>query len=152
MIFHPSKPTVYTVNEQGGSVTSWHFNAASGALTKPETHSTLPGDFKRRNACADLELTPNARFLYAANRGHDSLACFLVDPASGRLRPGPRTKTEPTPRQFSITPDGKFLYSAGQSSGKIATFRIDSKTGALRRIATTEVGERPWWLLAVDVP
>ena len=138
---------MYTVNEQGGSVTSWHFNASSGALTKPETHSTLPGDFKRRNACADLELTPNARFLYASNRGHDSLACFLVDPASGRLRPGPRTKTEPTPRQFSITPDGKFLYSAGQSSGKIATFRIDGQQAfflyeLLRERAPPQDGQR----------
>lgn len=149
-VFHPKLPVLYTVNEQGGSVTTWRVDAAMGTLASIDTLSTLPPDFTGANACADLELTPDTQWLIASNRGHDSLACFRVDPVTGRLGAATQTSTEKTPRQFSLAPDGRFLYAAGQGSGRIATFRMDGKTGALRRIATTEAGVRPWWVLAVD--
>ena len=151
-VFHPHKPIVYTVNEQGGSVTTWRTNFPMQTLSSIETLSTLPENFSADNACADLELTPNAKWLFASNRGHNSLACFQVDSDNGRLRSVARTATETTPRQFSITPDGRHLYAAGQASGNLATYEIDDATGELTKINSMSVGKRPWWVLSIDLP
>jgi 6-phosphogluconolactonase len=117
-----------------------------------QTLSSLPEDFQKPNSCAHLEITPSGRFLYAANRGHDSLAGYAVDAETGILTSLGQTSTEATPRSFNISPNGKFLYAAGQSSGKLAAYRLNSKTGELTRFATYSVGERPWWVLVVELP
>lgn len=151
-VFHPNKPIVYTVNEQGGSVTTWSMDRQSGQLWSLKTWSTLPKEYEGSNACADLELTPDAKWLFASNRGHNSLASFKVDPESGHLEPAGRTLVEATPRQFSITPDGRHVYVAGQGSGTVGLYRLDPETGALQKKSEMPVGARPWWILAVDRP
>ncbi len=151
LAFHPQLDVVYFDNEQGSSVTAFRLNREQGTLAAFQTLSTRPADFPKQNSCADLEISPSGKFLYAANRGHDSLAGFAVDAATGGLTSLGQTPTEATPRSFNITPDGKFLYAAGQSSGKLAAYRLDPKTGALFRFATYAVGERPWWVLAVEL-
>ena len=92
-------------------------------------------------------MTPNGRFIYVANRGHDSLAGFAVDQRSGRLSSLGQTKTEPTPRGFAVDPSGRCLLAAGEASGKLTLFQIDETTGKLSRRATHDVGSRPWWVL-----
>lgn len=96
-------------------------------------------------------MTPDGRFVYVANRGHDSIAGFSVDGNTGRLTSLGQTPTEQTPRSFTISPDGRFLYAAGQASGRVAAFRILS-TGQLERFATCESGPVSWWALAIDTP
>ncbi|MEM7387062.1 MAG: beta-propeller fold lactonase family protein [Verrucomicrobiota bacterium] len=147
LVFHPGRQDrVYAINEQGGSVSVYAFDGKTGTMDELETVSTLPTAFKEKNACADIEFTPDGRFLIASNRGHDSLTSFAVDEA-GLLTLVGQFPTEPTPRQFAIEPGGRFLYAAGQSSGKLAVFEILA-SGGLKRIGTVAVGEKPWWVLA----
>jgi 6-phosphogluconolactonase len=148
LVFHPIRDIAYVVNEQGGSVTAYALDASAGTLKAVQTVSTLPKDFKGPNACAEVRVHPTGKFLYASNRGHDSIACFALDGA-GRLSPIGHAATERTPRSFDLSPDGRFLYAAGEGSGKLATFVVDGADGTLKRVATYEVGERPWWVLAV---
>lgn len=150
--FHPSNRFAYADNEQGSSVTAFQFDAGAGTLSPLQTLSTLPAGFAGENSCARLELHPSGRFLYAANRGHDSIAMFAVDSETGRLRSLGQAPTEATPRGFDIDPTGQFLYAAGQSADKLAAYRIDPSTGRLERFATYPTGSRPWWVLAVASP
>jgi 6-phosphogluconolactonase len=147
-VFHPTLPLVYCDNERGSSVTAYAFDEKTGTLTPGRTVSTLPADFTGNNTCADIALTPDARFLYASNRGHDSLAGFMVDEKTGALTPIGQFATEKTPRSFSIDPAGRFVYAAGQGSGKLAAYRLDAKSGALERFDTYEVGKEPAWVQA----
>ncbi len=149
LVFHPTKEIAYVVNEQGGSVTSYTFEG--GKLEPIQTLSTLPSDYHGTIACAEIRIHPTGKFLYAANRGHESLAMFAIDGA-GKLSSLGREPTESNPRSFDIDPSGKFLYAAGESSGKLACYRIDAKSGKLTRFATPEVGKTPWWVMAVELP
>ncbi|MEM7231967.1 MAG: beta-propeller fold lactonase family protein, partial [Planctomycetota bacterium] len=114
LFFHPSGRYVYFDNEQGSSVTAYHFDASKGTIRPFQTLPTLPKEFRERNSCARLLGTPNGRFLYAANRGHDSLACYEVDAETGALRSLGNQATEATPRGFGIDARGRFLVAAGQ--------------------------------------
>jgi 6-phosphogluconolactonase len=152
LVYHPSQPIAYVVNEQGGSVTAYRLDAQRGTLQPFQTVSTLPPGFHGKNACAEIKLRPDGKFLYASNRGHDSIACFAVNPKDGSLTARGQTPTEKTPRSFDLGPDGRFLYAAGESSGKLAAYRIHPTTGALERFATYEAGRRPWWVLVVRLP
>jgi 6-phosphogluconolactonase len=151
LVFHPTRSIAYVINEQGSSVTTYALDGEAGTLKPLQTVSTLPKDFRETNATAEIKLHPTGRFLYASNRGHDSIAMFAVDSKSGMLTSLGQEATERTPRSFDIDPSGKFLYAAGESSGKLACYRIDEKTGKLKRFTTLEVGKTPWWIQAVAV-
>ena len=150
LVFHPSKPIAYVDNEQGSGITSYSLDDKAGTLSALQTLSTLPGDFKGTNACAEIKLHPTGRFAYVSNRGHDSIAAFAVD-GEGKLTALGQFSTEKTPRSFDIDPSGRFLYSAGESSGKLAGYRIDAKSGELTRFATYDIGNMPWWVMAVEL-
>ncbi len=147
--FHPTLDRAYGSDEQGNSISVYDFDATSGQLAALQTVSTHPLDFKDRNSTADIEVHPSGRFVYVANRGHDSIARFAIDGVSGKVTSLGQTPTEQTPRSFNIDPTGRYLIAAGQSSGKVATYQIDIESGALKRIATTEIGSKPWWVLVV---
>jgi 6-phosphogluconolactonase len=150
MVFHHTLNVAYVDNEQGSSVSRYVMDRYRGTLTPRDTVTTLPPDFTGENSNADLRLTPDSRFLYVSNRGHDSLTGYSVAESDGRLTPIGNFPTEPTPRSFHIDPTGTFLYAAGQSSGKLAAYRIDDATGKLDRFATYDVGQAPWWVLVVE--
>jgi 6-phosphogluconolactonase len=145
--FHPSKDILYFSNEQGCSVTGYNFDPDQGTLTPFQTISTLPEGFTGRNTCSQIQIHPSGKFLYAPNRGHNSIACFRVGERDGRLTSLGQTPSEPIPRAFSLDPEGKFLYSAGLESGRLAAFRINQATGELDRMETYEVGKAPMWVL-----
>lgn len=149
LALHPTAPFAYSDNEQGSSVTAFRFDSQKGTLQPFQTVSTLPAGFSGANSCARLKITSDGRFLYAANRGHNSIAAFTVDPNSGELSALGQFATEPIPRGFDVTADGKFLVAAGQASGKVVVYRILS-TGGLDQLATYEVGPRPWWVMTVS--
>jgi 6-phosphogluconolactonase len=148
--FHPAKPWVYFVNEKGSSVTSTRLDSSPGTLEPFQTISTLPSDFSGNNTCAHIEITPDGKFLYASNRGHDSLACYSIDADSGRLTMLGNVATEKTPRAFNLDPSGKLLYAAGQASGKLASYRVQSD-GLLKPLQTYEVGKGPAWVLILKL-
>ncbi|CAN5487511.1 6-phosphogluconolactonase [soil metagenome] len=164
LVFHPElkirggidadAEVAYVANEQGSSVTMYRaiLNPINWLLQAQQTLSTLPADFKRTNACAEIRLHPSNRFLYVSNRGHDSISAFRIDKENGGLTSLGQTPTEKTPRSFDVDPSGRFLFAAGESSGRLAAYRINEDSGLLKRIATYDVGKMPWWVMAVRLP
>jgi 6-phosphogluconolactonase len=149
--YHPTLDCVYFDNEQASSVTAYHLDPATGMLAPFQTLSTLPEGYEGQNTNAQIHITPSGEYLYVANRGHDSIACYAVDRATGRLTGLGQQPSESTPRTFGIDPRGRFLFAAGQGSGRLAAYRIDARTGALQPLATYEVGERPMWVLILEL-
>ncbi len=151
MAFHTTLDIAYAVNENGSSVTAFALDTGAGVLSPIQTLSTLPDDFGEDNACADIVVHPSGRFLYATNRGHDSVACYAIESSSGRLTSIGNTPTEKTPRAFALTPDGEFLIAAGQSSDRLATYRVDGESGRLEPLAILEARKGPSWVLPLDL-
>jgi 6-phosphogluconolactonase len=136
-------------NEYRNSVTAYKENTENGTLHPIQSLSLLPADFNGASSAADIHLTPDNRFLYVSNRGHESITIISVDSLSGWMKFLHCTATEKTPRSFDIDPDGKFLYAGGQGSGKLAAYRLDRADGALQRFQTYDVGSFPVWVLVV---
>ena len=130
--FHPSARFAYAVSEMDSSVTSFSYDPARGALRELQTVSMLPKDFSGKNDAAEIQAHPNGKFLYASNRGHDSIAVFSIDTAKGTLTPVEYVPTQgKAPRYFAIDPTGSHLFVANQNSGNIVVFQIDPVTGRL---------------------
>jgi 6-phosphogluconolactonase len=146
-VFHPSLNAVYFSDEQGGSVTAYRMDTTRGTLTPFQTISTLPEGYNEPNTCSQIHITPSGKFLYAPNRGHNSVASFSVDAATGQLTATGRVATEPVPRAFNVDPLGRFVYVAGLDSGRIASYQIDQGSGELIPLETYEGGNRPMWVL-----
>ena len=100
---------------------------------------------------ARIQITPNGRFLYAPNRGHNSIAGFSVDPSSGTLSAAGHAATQAVPRAFSLDPQGKFVYAAGLETGNLTSYVIDQATGELRPSDIYPVGNRPMWVLITEL-
>ena len=147
LTFHPNLDIVYFSDEQGSSVTGYNIDQATGTLTPFQTISTLPTDYSGSNTCSQIQITESGRFLYAPNRGHNSVASFQVDGSTGRLTATGRVGTEPVPRAFGVDPDGRFVFAAGQQSSRLASYRIDQNDGALTPLETYEIGANPMWVL-----
>ena len=145
-VFHASLDMVYTSDEQGSSATAYGFDPGGGTLAPLQTVSTLPSDWEGKNTTAQIHIHPTGRYLYVANRGHDSIAVFRVGD-DGLLTALGQQATEPTPRVFCVDPTGQFLYVAGQGSGRLASYRIDVETGTLSRMSTYGLGLLPMWVL-----
>lgn len=130
--FHPSGKFAYNINEMGSAVTAFSYDAAKGALQELQTLSTLPKDFTGENNSAEIGVDAAGRFLYASNRGHDSIAVFAIDAKKGTLAVVEHVSTQgKIPRNFRIDPTGKFLLVANQNSDNVVVFRRDAKTGRL---------------------
>jgi len=128
----PSGKFVYLVNELSSTVTVFGYSAGSGTLQEQQTISTLPTDFKGENTTAEIEVDAKGKFLYASNRGDDSIAVFAVDPKTGKLTFVERVPTGgKTPRHFALDPTGKWLFAANQESNSITLFRVNPDTGKL---------------------
>ncbi len=116
-----SASNFYVLNELNSTVSVFVDNH------KTQVISTLPTDYKERNLCADIHITPDGRYLYASNRFHNSLAIFGINPENHQLT---FLGTEPCrgeiPRNFNITPDGKYLFCANQNSDNIVVFEINT--------------------------
>jgi len=147
--FHPNAKFVYFVNEKSSTVTAFNYDAKSGTIAPIHTLPTLPDDFETRNTTADIHVTPDGKYVYSTNRGHNSLAGYAIDAKTGRLTFIDRFATEDTPREFDIDPAGRFVYAAGQKSNKLAAYRLDENTGRLSRFATYDVGKSPAWVKVV---
>ena len=145
--FHPTMDIAYFSDEQGCSVTSYALDPSEGTLTAIQTVPTLPGGFAGRNTCSMIQISSSGRFLYVPNRGHNSIAGFIVDSSSGRLTSNGQTLTEAVPSSFSLDPEGNFLFAAGTASNRLASYRVNGDTGQLTPLETYDVGNRPSWVL-----
>jgi 6-phosphogluconolactonase len=129
LAWHPSGAYLYAIHELRSTVTAFRYDAGRGALESFQTVTTLPAGFSGQNTAAEVAVSPDGRFLYASNRGDDSLAVFRID-ASGSLTPSGRVSAGGrTPRHFAIDPSGRWLLTANQDSGSIVIFHIDPVTG-----------------------
>jgi len=149
--FHPSQNFVYFSNEQGCSVTTYALDTTTGQLTAQQTVSTLPQGYDGRNTCSQIQIAPSGKFLYAPNRGHNSIACFAVDATTGHLTALGQVPSETVPRAFSLDPTGTFLFAAGLESGRLAAYRIDQHTGLLQPLEVYPVGNRPMWVMILSL-
>lgn len=132
LAFSPDSRLAYVINEIDSTITAFDFDAPSGTLQTVETVPTLPGDFGGESATADIHVEPSGRFLYGSNRGHDSIAIYAIDPASGRLQSRGHVPTGGEhPRNFGIDPSGTFLLAANHRSDTIHTFRLNQDDGSL---------------------
>jgi 6-phosphogluconolactonase len=130
--FHPKKRFAYAINELDCTVTAFTVDPKTGALTETQTLSTLPRPFQNGDSCADIHVSPDGKFLYGSNRGHDSIAIFRINGTTGKLSVVGHEPTQgKTPRNFTLDPTGSFLYAANQNSDSIVIFRVDKKTGKL---------------------
>jgi 6-phosphogluconolactonase len=132
LTFHPNGKRVYVINELLNSVTVFDWDAAAGTLTEKQTITTLPDDFKGTSHCADVKVTPDGRYLYGTNRGHDSIAAYRIG-EDGRLT---LVAIEPSrgkgPQNLAITADGHWLLCANMPGNNVAVFQIDPRSGKLR--------------------
>jgi 6-phosphogluconolactonase len=149
--FYPSTNIVYVANELGNSVTAYHYDVNTGQLSDFQSITTSPVNYSAANKPADIHLTPDERFLYVSNRGHESIAAFAVNQTNGTLSSIGYYFTTTSPREFDIDPTGNFLYSAGESSNNLAWYRINKQTGVLDSISTIEVGKVPSWVLCTEI-
>jgi 6-phosphogluconolactonase len=123
-------------------VNAYQWNESTGTLTEIQSVSTLPSDFQGSNTCAEILVHPSGKYVYASNRGHDSIAAFSVA-SDGKLTSLGATSTEgKTPRNFRIDPSGAWLIAANQDDGNLVVFRIDKATGKLN--ATGEQAKVPF--------
>ena len=140
---HPAGEYAYVISELASTVTAFSFASKAGTFNRLQTISTLPKDFKGENDDAEIEIHPSGKFLYASNRGHDSITVFAIDPAKGTLTLVEHASTEgKEPRNFAIDPTGTLLFAENQNSNNVVVFRIDGQTGKLTPTGKTfEVGQ-----------
>jgi 6-phosphogluconolactonase len=130
--FHPNGKFAFVVNEMQSTVSAFSYDGSAGVLRRLQTISTFPKDFSGHNDDAEIEVHPSGKFLYASNRGHDSIAVFAIDPDKGTLTLIEYAPTKgQTPRSFEIAPGGSLLFAENEKSDNIVVFRIDPKSGRL---------------------
>ena len=144
--FHPTLPVAYVVHEHSSQLAAYGVGS-DGGFTDLVTHSTLPGASAHPgNTGSDVHVAPSGRFLYASNRGHDSIAIFQLD-ALGLPSPIAHAPTlGSTPRNFCLVDEGALLLVANLRSDSVTCFAVDQLTGALSALATTKGIPQPFWI------
>lgn len=140
--FHPRLPVLWVVNEINSTIATWMWEAERGHLKAAQILSTLPAEYTGENTPSEIEVAPDGRHVYCSNRGHDSVASFGVDPATGLLKPlGWDSTRGRIPRFIGMMPGGRVLYAANEQSDTIVSWRVDPASGQLT--ATAEVIQTP---------
>jgi len=129
--FHPNGKWLYSLQEEASTLVTFEYDAERGRLKAVQSISTLPKGFVGTNFTSEVMVPSDDRFVYAANRLHDSIAWFAVSPTGTLTWAGEEWTRGDYPRSFNIDPSGNFLYSCNQRSDAVATFRVNRKTGGL---------------------
>ena len=136
--FDPTGRFVFALNEMALTLASYRFDGSAGTLAEVQTISTLPAGVAvtKEMSGAEVRVHPSGRFVYASNRGHDSIAVLAVDRDKGTVRSVEVVPTGgKTPRNFTLDPDGRHLLVANQGSDNVVVFDINPETGRLTRTA-----------------
>ncbi len=131
LTFHPNGKLVYVINELANTITVFDWSTTDGTLKEKQTIATLPKDFTGKSYTADLKITPDGKYLYGTNRGHDSLASYriaedgtltllTIQPSGGK-----------GPQNLLITPDGRWLLCANMPGNNVVVFEIDAASGSI---------------------
>ncbi|HZP01644.1 MAG TPA: lactonase family protein [Terriglobia bacterium] len=129
--FHPNGRWLYSLQEESSTLLRFDYDAGNGKLTAGETVSTLPKGFAGTNFTSEVMVSPDGKFVYAANRLHDSIAWFSIDEKGRPTLVDEEWTRGDYPRSFNIDPTGNFLYSCNQRGDAITAFRISHQTGSL---------------------
>ena len=131
-VFHPDGRHAFSINELDSTINALAYDAASGAFALRDTVSALPEMGSVESHCAGIQISPDGRFVYGANRGHDSIVIYAVDASSGKLSlVGLEPTRGATPRDHVIDPSGRFLLVCNQNADCVVVFRRDAATGKL---------------------
>ncbi len=132
LAFHPRAAFAYVINELDSSVTAYRFDAQTGALAPIQVLPSLPATFTGNSRASEIEVDHSGRFLYASNRGYDSVAVFAIDQGTGLLNPVEFMPTDgKTPRFFTLTPNERFLFALNEDSDTIISMAVDPDKGGL---------------------
>lgn len=138
LALHPHAPFAYVINELDSTVTTYGFDAQDGSLTPLQVVSSLPATFTGNSRASEIEVDRSGRFVYASNRGFDSIAAFAIDPATGLLSPVAFMPTDgKTPRYFTLTPNGRFIFALNEDSDSIVSLALDPQAGRMSRTGFT---------------
>ncbi|MEO7599437.1 MAG: lactonase family protein [Opitutus sp.] len=136
--FSPDGKSFYVLDELDSTVTACTYDGVRGVATPFQRVAALPEDFKGKSTASEIRIHPNGRFVYSANRGHNSLAVFSRNPATGELTRVEITPTGgDTPRNFALTPDGAWLLCAHMASNNLTVFKVSAETGKLTSTSAT---------------
>jgi|SRR6218665_344441 len=150
--FHPSGKFVFVINELNSTLLSLAYDGTRGTLTQVQGISTLPAGYTGTSYCAEVRVSPDGRFVYGSNRGHDSIVVFAVD-SLGRLTLVQHVSTQGLwPRDFILDPTGTYLLVANQKSHSIVSFKRDATTGKLTALGTSLGVTAPTSLLVAQTP
>lgn len=134
VVLHPGAPFAYAINELDSTVTTYRFDASSGALKAIQVLPSLPATFTGNSRASEIQIDRRGRFLYASNRGYDSVAVFVIDEGTGMLSPVEFIATDgKTPRFFTLTPNERFLFALNEDSDTIVSMAVDAKKGGLSK-------------------
>ena len=131
--FDPKGRYAYCVNELDSTVTTYRYNGDTGALTPLQIVSCLPDTFTGNSRASEIEVDKSGRYVYASNRGYDSIAVLAIDQDTGHLRFVHAEPTQgKTPRFMTATPDGRYMYALNEDSDSIVAFSVDQASGRLK--------------------
>ena len=135
MKFHPNGKNIYVLNELALSVTVFDYKPDTGTMIAKQTIPTVAAELLEKEtfkSASEIRVHPSGKFVYSANRGHDTITAFRVDPTTNELSV---IEVEPvrgaTPRNFNLDPSGRWLLAAGQDSHTLASFAVNTETGEL---------------------
>ncbi|HJV17971.1 MAG TPA: lactonase family protein, partial [Bacillales bacterium] len=132
LAFHPNEKFAYMMTEFSSEVIALTFNPEDGSFTEIQTISTIPDNFKENNQGSAIHISADGRFVYAGNRGHNSIAVFQVNIETGILQFVEHVSSEGNwPRDFVIDPTDKFIVASNQESNNLVLFARDITTGKL---------------------
>ncbi|HKA76854.1 MAG TPA: beta-propeller fold lactonase family protein [Pseudolabrys sp.] len=175
MVFSPDNKNLYVLNELSGHVTQYAIDAGKGTLTLVDSVSSVPPeagltwgaaqppvsaapapaaapkDDKPKVWAADVQITPNGKFLYSSERTTNKIALFTVAPGTGKLAYVANYATEAQPRGIRIDPSGQYLIASGEKSDRLSVYKIDQSTGTLGEPNRYPVGNGANWVEIVDV-
>jgi 6-phosphogluconolactonase len=133
LVFHPNGKFAYLIHELDSTITTFAYDSQTGTLKELQTLSSLPGDYAGPNKAAEIAIVPSGKFLFASNRGNETVALFAIDSQTGTLKWVEEQNTGgKTPRQFGIEPSGRQLAICNQDSDTVLMCGIDGMTGRLK--------------------
>ncbi len=130
-VFHPNGVWFYSIQEEGNTVIFWRFDPGTGALTKLQQLSTLPPGFAGTDFTSEIRISSDGRFVYGANRTHDTIVVFSVGGGGYLTRVDEASTLGDYPRTFTIDPFNLFMLVANQRADNVTSFRINWLTGQL---------------------
>ncbi|MGE8203215.1 lactonase family protein [Heyndrickxia sp. NPDC080065] len=144
LTFHPNGRFAYLMTEMSSEVAALKYNHEDGSFTELQYISAIPDNFTENSQGSAIHISSDGRFVYAANRGHNSIAIFSVNQDSGELKFVEHTPTEGDwPRDFVLDPTEKFLIASNQNSSNLVLYRRNATTGKLTLIQSDVVVPDP---------